>query len=138
MPVVKRHLSSAPNGLGIKISSTNSANLGELVHTHNMSYEDSLFDVVHLHAYNSHTSSVTVNVQWGGVVNPDNIINIPVAANSFLNIVCGLPISGKKTISATASVADKIIIYGYTFAHLPYEKAPNGADSAGGSTGSGY
>ena len=138
MPVVKRHLSSSPSGLGIKMSSSNSAALGQIIHTHNMSYEDSLFDVVHLHAYNSHTSSVTINIQWGGLVTPDNIINITVGANSFLNIVCGLPISGKKIISATASVANKIVIYGYVFPHVEYEKAPNGTDSAGGLTGSGY
>ena len=138
MHSVKRHLSNSPSGTGIKITPTDSANVGQRIHTHGVSYEDSIFDEVYLYAYNSHSSSVTVTLQWGGVVGPDNLISLPLASNSFLNIVCGLPISGKKLISATASVADKIVIYGHVACHLHHEKTPAGADSDRGQTGNNY
>jgi len=119
VPLVRTSLTSAPDSLGIKLSSTNSGALGELVHTHDMAYTDSTFDEIHLFAYNDHSSSVTVSLQWGGVTSPDNVIDILVQSKSFLKIVDGLQISGKKSVSATADVANKVVLYGYAYAHVP-------------------
>lgn len=118
MSTTTTHLSNAPNGLGIKISSTNSAVQGELVHTHSLSCEGSLFDEVYLLAYNSHTSPVVLNIQWGGTTSPDNVLDISIAAGSFLSVVSGMLISGNSTVSATASVTNKIVIYGHSVCHM--------------------
>jgi hypothetical protein len=115
MRVVRRTLSGSPTGAGIKISSTSS---GVEIHTHDSTFNQSQFDEVHLWAYNSHSAAVTVTLQWGGTTDPDNLLPIALNSGSFLQIVCGIPISGNLSVNAVAGTANKIIVYGYVMAHM--------------------
>lgn len=117
MTTVRTTLSGATQGTGIKVASTDSSAQGEIVHTHGDTINDSRFDEVYLYAYNSHTTSVTLTLQWGGVTSPDNLISISIASGSFLTVVPGMHIGGAKTVSATASDANKVILYGHVLAH---------------------
>ena len=117
---IRRNLSAAPTGLGVKITSTSSP---VIIHVHNdttdPSYQGvkSVFDEVHLWAMNSHSSSVAVKLHWGGSVDPDNLLPTTLASSSFLKVVNGLPISGDLTVSAVATVANKVMLYGYVLSH---------------------
>jgi hypothetical protein len=115
LSVVRRELTGTSGGKGIKISSTNS---GVEIHTHDSTFDQSQFDELHLWAYNSHSSSVTVTLQWGGTTSPDNLIPIALQPGSYLQIVCGQHIGGDLAVNAVASVADKIIVYGYALSHI--------------------
>lgn len=117
MSSVRTTLSGSTQGTGIKVSSTDATAQGEIVHIHGDTYNDSKFDEIYLYAHNSHSSSVTLTLQWGGLTDPDNIIDISIAAGSFLGVVPGLSIGGSLTVSATASVTNKIVLYGYVLAH---------------------
>jgi len=117
----RRNLSGSPTGVGIKVTSTSSA---VTVHTHNEKTDPSypgvksMFDEVHLWALNSHSSSVTVTLRWGGSTDPDNLLPVAVQSGSFLKVVAGMHIAGDLTVSSVASVADKIVLYGYVLSHI--------------------
>ena len=117
----RRSLSGAPTGAGIKVTSTSSA---VTVHAHNEKTDPSypgvksVFDEIHLWALNSHSASVTVTVRWGGSTDPDNLLPIAIQPGSFLKIVNGMHIAGDLTVSAVASVVNKIVLYGYVLSHI--------------------
>jgi hypothetical protein len=52
-----------------------------------------------------------------GSVDPDNLLPTTLASSSFLKVVNGLPISGDLTVSAVATVANKVMLYGYVLSH---------------------
>jgi len=117
----RRNLSGSPTGVGIKVTSTSSA---VTVHTHNEKTDPSypgvksMFDELHLWALNSHSSSVTVTLRWGGDTDPDNLLPVAIQAGAFLKIVNGMHIAGDLTVSAVASDANKIVLYGYALSHI--------------------
>jgi len=113
--VVRRTLTGSTRGTGIKISSTST---GLEIHTHDATLNQSLFDELHLWAYNSDSSARTVTLQWGGTTSPDNLIVISIAAGSFLKIVDGLHISGSLDVKAIASTANVVMLYGYALSHV--------------------
>ena len=127
----RRGLSGSPTGVGIKVTSTSSA---VTVHTHNEETDPSypgvksMFDEVHLWALNAHSASVTVTVRWGGSAVPDNLLPIAIQPGSFLKIVGGMHIAGDLAVSAVASVANKIVLYGYVLSHIR-EAAEDPAES---------
>ena len=112
---VRRTLSGSASGTGIKIDSTSS---GLEIHAHDATLNQSLFDELHLWAYNSDSSARTVTLQWGGTTSPDNLIVISIAAGSFLKIVDGLHISGNLDVKAIASAANVVVLYGYVMSHV--------------------
>ena len=116
------HMPSPEAHDDIKLISPSSA---DTIHTHGGTNNGSAFDEVHLWVVNSHTSSVTVNLQWGGSTAPDNIIDIPIASASFLKIIDGMHIGGDLSISSTASVANKAVVYGYVISHVFTTESPN-------------
>lgn len=124
MPSVtlRRNLSGSEGGKGIKLTSTSSA---DTIHTHDGTNNGSAFDEVHLWVVNSHTASLVVNLQWGGSTDPDNVIDIPVASASFLKIIDGMHIGGDLSVSSTASVANKAVVYGYVVSHVFTTESPN-------------
>lgn len=107
-------LSGSTQGKGIKVVAT--ASTGTTIHATGTS--SSIIDEVWLYAYNSHTASVTLTVQFGGTTSPDNDIKIVVPQTSGLTLVVpGLILTGTgaaaNTVYAYAGTTNVITISGY-------------------------
>lgn len=114
MALAKVLLSGSTGGKGIKVVAT--ATAGTTIHTTGISA--SVFDEVWLYAYNDDSSAATLTIEWGGVTDPDNTIVLTVPAGAGLTLaVPGTVIVGDgaagRTVAAFASVANKVVIYGY-------------------------
>ncbi len=107
----KAKLSGSTSGMGIKVVAT--ATAGTLIHTATGGATN--LDEVVLYVVNTHTGAVDLTIEYGGVTDPDNLINkdsIPVESGLYL-IVPGLVLNGGLVIRAFASVANVLIIFGY-------------------------
>ena len=106
----KTILSQSTNGKGIKVASN--ATPGTQVHTAVSGTND--FDEIWIYVYNSDVSSVTLNLELGGVSDPDNIVSqsIPGKAGLYL-VLPGLVMNNGASIAAYASSSNKLVIYGY-------------------------
>ena len=106
----KRIFSNATSGKGIKVAAN--ATPGTSIHQAGSSDVD--FDEVWLYAYNSDNSSVTLNLEIGGVTDPDNVVSQSIPGKSGLYLVLpGLVINSGALIRAFASSSNKLVIYGY-------------------------
>lgn len=96
------------DGNGIKITPTSTA--GTTVHTADATAKDEIF----LYAFNTDTADVTVTIEMGGVVDPDDLIeHVVLTADGLQLILPGLVLSGSDVVGVFASQADKIVIYGF-------------------------
>ena len=106
----KKILSGSTDGKGIIVTSTSTGS-GNTIHTAVASTAD--FDEVWIYAFNSHSSSVTLNLEFGGTDSSQRIVQpIDPSAGLFL-VVPGFVVQNSAVISAYASAASKIAIYGY-------------------------
>ena len=106
----KRILSGSVDGKGIVISSI-TAGSGNTIHTAVSGTTD--FDEVWIYAFNSHTSSVNLNLEFGGT-SSNQRISQPVDPSSGLYLlVPGFVVQNGAVISAYSSEVGKISIYGY-------------------------
>jgi len=109
--VAKNKLSGSTSGMGVKVAATGTA--GTLVHTAVTGTTN--FDEIWLWALNTHSAAVDLTSEWGGVADPDSLINfdaIPVEAGPTL-IVPGWILQNGLIVRAFASVANVIVVYGY-------------------------
>lgn len=101
------------DGLGILVAAT--ATAGTAIHT--ASTTATTIDEVWLYAYNHHSGSVVLTIEYGGVTSPKDVITGSIAAASGLVLmVPGLVVQGNatpKVIRAFAATASKISIFGY-------------------------
>jgi hypothetical protein len=102
------------DGLGITVVAT--ATPGTAIHT--ASSTATTIDELWLYAVNTHSSAVTLTVEFGGVSTTKDIIQQSIAATpSGLVLVCaGLIIQGNataKVVRAFAGTASKIEIFGF-------------------------
>lgn len=102
------------DGLGITVVAT--ATPGTAIHT--ASATATTIDEIWLYAVNTHSSAVTLTVEYGGVSVTKDIIQQSIAATpSGLVLVCaGLVIQGNataKVVRAFAGTASKIEIFGF-------------------------
>ena len=103
-------LSGSTHGTGIKVGDT--ATPGTLIHTATTSATD--LDEVYLWAFNSHTADVLLTVEFGGVTDPDNIIEVTIPKQAGLVQVCpGLPLRNTLIVRAFADTINVITIYGH-------------------------
>jgi hypothetical protein len=107
-------LSGSTQGKGIKVVQT--ASTGTTIHATGTS--SSVIDEVWLYAYNGHSTSVALTVQFGGTATPDNDIKLTIPAASGLTlVVAGLVLTGTgsaaNTIYAYAGTANVVTISGY-------------------------
>jgi len=110
--VVKRKLSGSTDGKAIKITQT--ATAGDTIHTAVAGTTAGTFDEIWLYAYNGHTTSVTLTIEFGGATVPDQNIVITLASKSGLTlIVPGLILQNGMVVKAFASVANVITISGW-------------------------
>jgi len=110
----KQFLSASTGGAAIKVAATTST--GTTIHATGTSA--SIIDEVWLYAYNSHSSSVILTLQYGGTTSPDNDIKISLPSQSGLILISpGLILKGtgsvEKTVYAYAGTANVVTLSGY-------------------------
>ena len=108
----KRKLTGSTDGMPIKVVAT--ATPGTTIHTAVSGTTAGTFDEIWLYAYNGHTTTVTLTIEYGGATVPDQNIIITLAAKSGLTlIVPGLILQNGLVVKAFASVANVITLSGF-------------------------
>lgn len=108
----KLPLSGSDDGRSILITSITSASATP-IHTAPPS-GSTITDEVYLYAYNDSTSSLVLNVQWGGGTEPGDIFRTTLTSRGGrVFIVDGRLIRNGHTISAYGSAANWISIEGF-------------------------
>ena len=101
------------DGLGILVVAT--ATAGTAIHT--ASATATTIDELWLYAYNNHSSSVLLTVEFGGVTSPKDVIKSTLATQAGLVLICaGLVILGNataKVVRAFAATASQVSLFGY-------------------------
>ena len=101
------------DGLGILVVAT--ATAGTAIHT--ASATATTIDELWLYAYNDHSSTVVLTVEYGGVATPKDLIKSTLASQAGLVLICaGLVIQGNataKVVRAFAATASKVSLFGY-------------------------
>lgn len=109
---VKRKLSGSTNGRGIKVTQT--ATAGDTIHTAVAGTTDGTYHEIWLYAYNSHTASVELTIEFGGTTAPDDNIKVGIASKSGLMLVVpGLILQNGCVVKAFAATANVIVITGF-------------------------
>lgn len=101
------------DGLGILVANT--ATAGTTIHT--ASSNTVVTDEVWLYAYNNHSASILLTIEYGGVTAPKDVIKQTLTAqNGLVLVVAGLLLQGNasaKVVRAFAGTASQISIFGY-------------------------
>ena len=106
----KLPLSGSTQGKQIKVAAI--ATAGTLIHTAIAGTSD--LDEIWLYAVNSSIAVVKLTIEWGGVADPDDLIevNIPAEAGYTL-VVPGLVLQNELVVRAFAGTADVLCIGGF-------------------------
>ena len=111
----KELLSQSTDGRAIKVGATLIGTSPTLIHTG--SGTSTVLDEVWIYAQNNHTADVAVRIGFGGVTDPDDIIEYTVKTKGGLYlIVPGLILKGNATpltIRASAGTTNVISLSGY-------------------------
>ena len=109
----KQKLSASTDGRAVKVAAT--ATAGTTIHTG--SATSTTYDEVWLYAVNTSASAVKLTIEWGGTTDPDDLIELTIAAESGLVLVApGLLVKGNATplvVRAFAATANVVTIHGY-------------------------
>lgn len=109
---LKRKLSGSTDGKAVLIAATSTP--GTTIHTAVAGTTAGTFDEVWLWAFNSHTSTIVLTVEFGGATAPDQNIVVTLAAKSgLIPIVPGLILQNGTTVKAFADTTNKITISGF-------------------------
>tara|TARA_R110000824_G_scaffold8173_2_gene37022 strand:+ start:5964 stop:6326 length:363 start_codon:yes stop_codon:yes gene_type:complete len=109
----KQELSGSTDGRGIKVTGT-ATGASVTVHTAQSGTGDNNYDEVFIYANNSHTAGILVTIEFGGVTDPDDLIEVSVPAQQGLMlIVPGLVLQNSLIVKAWASVANQVSIFGF-------------------------
>jgi len=111
--IVKRKLSGAAAGnTGIKVVATST--IGTTIHTAVAGTTAGTFDEIWLWAYNGHTTTATLTIEFGGATVPDQNIIVTLAAKSGLvPVVPGLVLQNTLVVTAFCDVANVVTISGF-------------------------
>jgi len=111
----KIHLSSSTDGRAIKVVATAIGTSPTLIHTADTTATS--YDEVWIYAQNNHTADVAVRIGFGGVTDPDDIIEYTVKTKGGLYLVVpGLILKGNATpltVKASAGTTNVISLSGY-------------------------
>ena len=111
----KQLLSASTDGRAIKVVATAIASTPTLIHTGQTS--TSILEEVWIYAQNNHTADVAVRIGFGGVTDPDDIVEYTVKTKAGLYLVIpGLILKGNATpltVKAAAGTANVISLSGY-------------------------
>jgi len=109
----KEILSGSTDGRAIKVAATSTP--GTTVHTGPTTITD--IDEIWLYAANSDTTSRKLTIEWGGVTDPDDLIEINLGPESGLVLIApGLVLKGNASplvIKAFAATANVVTIHGF-------------------------
>ena len=106
--ITKLALSGSPSGGGRGIKVVQTATAGTLIHTTNG------FDELWLWAFNSHTASLLLTLEFGGVTAPDDNIQFMVPARDGLYmLVPGLVLASGVNVRAFCGTANLVMIHGF-------------------------
>ena len=101
------------DGLGILVVAT--ATAGTAIHT--ASSTATTIDELWLYAYNNHSSSIILTLEFGGVTAPKDVIKSTITSQTGLTLVCaGLILQGNataKVVRAFAGTASQVSLFGY-------------------------
>ncbi len=110
MSILKNKLSGSTNGKLIKVVAT--ATPGTLIHTAVSGTTD--LDEIWIYAVNTSNAKVNLTIEWGGVVSPDDLIEVGIqGGEGFVLVIPGAVLNNGKAIRAFASVANVINILGW-------------------------
>lgn len=111
----KNILSSSTDGRPIKVVATAIASSPTLIHTGPTATDS--FDEIWIYAQNNHTSDVALRIGFGGVSDPDDIVEFTVKTKGGLYLVVpGLILKGNATaltVKASAGTTNVISLSGY-------------------------
>jgi hypothetical protein len=108
----KRKLSASTDGRGIKVAAT--ASPGTLIHTALASVAGNEWDEVWVKAVNTSGSPVKLTLEWGGVGNPDDQVEITIPAESgFSEVIPGHILQNGADVRAFAATANVIVLHGF-------------------------
>ena len=106
----KRALSGSTNGRPIKVVAV--ATAGTTIHTAVAGTDD--FDEVWLWAVNSDTVERKLTIEYGGVADPDDLIEVTIPAESGLVLVIpGLILQNSLVCRAFAAATNVIMVSGF-------------------------
>jgi hypothetical protein len=107
----KKILSGSTDGKAIKVVQT--ATAGTTIHT-GATTPITTLDEVWLYAVNSSASAVKLTLEWGEATAPDGNIELSIAAESGLVLVCaGLLLTNSRVVKAFAATANVILLHGF-------------------------
>lgn len=105
----KQLLSGSTSGVPILVVAV--ATLGDTIHTAHATALDEIW----LYAQNADTVSRTLTIEFGGVSDPDDLVDaMTILPNSGLvTVIPGIVLTGGLVITAFASAASQINIFGF-------------------------
>jgi len=108
MAYTKVKLSGSTDGRFIKVAATSSP--GTTIHT----ADSTALDEIWLWAYNSHTASLLLTIQFGGTSTPDDDIKLTVSPQAgLLFILPGIPLTNSVVVKAYCASANLVTIGGF-------------------------
>ncbi len=108
----KRKLSGSTDGKPIKVVATST--LGTTIHTAVSGTTAGTYDEIWVWAYNGHTTTATLTIEFGGATVPDQNIVLTLASKSGLTLaVPGLLLQNSLVVTAFADVANVITLSGF-------------------------
>ena len=106
----KLPLSGSTNGKSVLVAAT--ATAGTLIHTAVAGTTD--LDEIWLYAQNTSTSSVTLDIEWGGTTAPNDLIELTVLPEAGLvTVIPGFLLQNGLVVRAFAGSANVITIHGF-------------------------
>jgi len=113
MAYYKRKLSGSTNGLGIKIAGTGTGD-ADTIHTAIAGTTAGTFDEIWLFAYNGHSGTVLLTIEFGAATAPDQNIVMTLAAKSGLQVVVpGFILQNGAVVKAFAATTAVVVLYGF-------------------------
>ncbi len=108
MSITKLKLSGSTDGRMVKVAAT--ATAGTTIHT---AHSTSL-DEVWLWAVNSDTTARKLTIEFGGTTSPDDLIELTVAPESGLTLICpGLIVTNSVVVRAFCATANVVNVVGF-------------------------
>ena len=108
----KIELSGSTDGRPIKV--TQEATAGDEIHTAQAGVGADNYDEIWIYANNTSDTDVKLTIEWGGVADPDDLIEVTIEAEAGLNLVIpGLILQNSLICRAFAATANVINITGF-------------------------
>ena len=109
----KAALSGSTNGRPIKVTDTGVTG-ADIIHTAQAGTGIDNFDEIYIWANNTSGVDAKLTILWGGITDPDDIIEVTIAFEAGLNLIIpGFVLQNSLVVKAYAGTADVINITGF-------------------------